>query len=272
MSQAPEVEETLGSLVAKATDQISTLVRAEIELAKSELRFDAKRVGTGVGLLAGAAFIAHLCLILASFTLGYLLSEGMWTWLAVVLTVLAYLATGAFLGYLALLGARTLGNGPSQPVGGALAGVLFLEVTGAVLVFGLPHVQRWIESFAMPAWLTTLLPIVIAVAVAAVLGYLASLLARRFGRGLAPGAAIVLFGLAYLALAVLFGYLAYLFVPQLAAGLPNSAAFLIVTLFYLLVAGVAVLIGTRRFKGLTGMKRTRDSLKGLKDVAEPADG
>ncbi|GAA3443529.1 phage holin family protein [Planomonospora venezuelensis] len=69
----PQQEESLGALVAAATGQLSTLVRAEIELAKAEFRFDAKRVGMAVGLFAAAAFIAHLCLILISFVIAYAL-------------------------------------------------------------------------------------------------------------------------------------------------------------------------------------------------------
>ena len=56
-------DESLGELVARASDHISTLVRSEIELAKAELTFNARRAGTAAGLFAAAAFILHLCLI-----------------------------------------------------------------------------------------------------------------------------------------------------------------------------------------------------------------
>ncbi|MGV9302341.1 MULTISPECIES: phage holin family protein [unclassified Nonomuraea] len=91
-------EESLGALVAQATDHISTLVRSEIELAKAELRFDAKRVGTAAGLFAAAAFMAHLCLILASFAIAYLLVEiGLATWLAFAIVTVFYLLVAALL-------------------------------------------------------------------------------------------------------------------------------------------------------------------------------
>ncbi|MET9338654.1 phage holin family protein [Nonomuraea sp. NPDC003804] len=91
-------EESLGALVAQATDHISTLVRSEIELAKAELRFDAKRVGTAAGLFAAAAFMAHLCLILASFAIAYLLVEiGLATWLAFTIVTVFYLLVAALL-------------------------------------------------------------------------------------------------------------------------------------------------------------------------------
>ena len=62
---------TIGRLVADATRDISTLVSKEIELAKSELKVSVKAGGLGVGLLAGAAFLAVLGVIMLSFTMVY---------------------------------------------------------------------------------------------------------------------------------------------------------------------------------------------------------
>ncbi|GLW08951.1 hypothetical protein Misp01_40810 [Microtetraspora sp. NBRC 13810] len=99
-------EESLGGLVAQATDHISTLVRSEIELAKAELRFDAKRVGTAAGLFAAVAFMLHLCLILASFAIAYgLVALGVWEWLAFTVVTVFYLLVAAVLG---LVGYRRL--------------------------------------------------------------------------------------------------------------------------------------------------------------------
>ncbi|GII53704.1 hypothetical protein Pth03_20930 [Planotetraspora thailandica] len=101
-------DESLGALVAQASHHISTLVRSEIELAKAELKFDAKRVGTAAGLFGAAAFIAHLCLILASFTLAYgLIALGIWTWAAFLIVTGVYLIIAAlltFIGYRRLKG------------------------------------------------------------------------------------------------------------------------------------------------------------------------
>ncbi|WP_214108721.1 phage holin family protein [Acrocarpospora catenulata] len=97
-------DESLGALVAQASNHISTLVRSEIELAKSELKFDARRVGAAAGLFAAAAFILHLCLILASFTIAYVLVEtvGWSPWLAFLVVTLFYLALAALLGYVGM--------------------------------------------------------------------------------------------------------------------------------------------------------------------------
>ncbi|RCG30312.1 phage holin family protein [Sphaerisporangium album] len=97
---APPEEESLGALVAQASNHISTLVRAEIELAKSELKFDAKRVGTAAGLFGVAAFMLHLCLILASFAIAYgLVQLGMMQWLAFTIVTAFYLVVALLLGF-----------------------------------------------------------------------------------------------------------------------------------------------------------------------------
>jgi fatty acid desaturase len=101
-------DESLGALVAQASTHISTLVRSEIELAKAELKFDAKRVGTAAGLFGAAAFIGHLCLILLSFVIAYGLIElGVVAWLAfLIVTVFYILVAGllVFIGYRRLKG------------------------------------------------------------------------------------------------------------------------------------------------------------------------
>ncbi|MDR8407652.1 phage holin family protein [Nonomuraea sp. 3-1Str] len=101
MPQTPE-EESLGSLVAQASNHISTLVRSEIELAKAEFRFDAKRVGTAGGLFAAAAFMAHLCLILASFTIAYALSHWLPDWLSFLIVTVFYLLVAALLVFIGI--------------------------------------------------------------------------------------------------------------------------------------------------------------------------
>ncbi|MFC4589089.1 phage holin family protein [Sphaerisporangium corydalis] len=105
---APPEEESLGALVAQASHHISTLIRSEIELAKAELKFDAKRVGTAAGLFGVAAFMLHLCLILASFAIAYgLVQIGMMQWLAFTIVTAFYLVVAlllAFVGYRRLKG------------------------------------------------------------------------------------------------------------------------------------------------------------------------
>ncbi|MBO3745825.1 phage holin family protein [Streptosporangiaceae bacterium NEAU-GS5] len=102
-------DESLGALVAQASTHISTLIRSEIELAKAELSFNAKRVGVAAGLFAAAAFILHLVIILASFFLAYgLVSWAHWKeWQAFGVVTLFYLVLAAIavlIGYRRLKG------------------------------------------------------------------------------------------------------------------------------------------------------------------------
>ncbi|SDT71194.1 phage holin family protein [Jiangella sp. DSM 45060] len=62
---------SIGQLVASIKDDVTGLVRDEIELAKAELKADAKEAGLGMGLIAAAAFLGLLAVVLGSFALVY---------------------------------------------------------------------------------------------------------------------------------------------------------------------------------------------------------
>ena len=69
---SPE-DPTIGKLVVDVSNSVSTLVRKEIELAKSELTFSAKVGIIGVALFAAAAFIGVLAIIMLSVAIAYLI-------------------------------------------------------------------------------------------------------------------------------------------------------------------------------------------------------
>ena len=62
---------TLGKLFADASRDVSSLVRQEIALAKSELKISMRAGGTAIGLFAGAAFLVLLAIIMLSVALAY---------------------------------------------------------------------------------------------------------------------------------------------------------------------------------------------------------
>jgi hypothetical protein len=64
-------EPTIGRLVADASRDISTLIRGEIALAKSELKVSVRAGGIGAGLLGAAAFLGVLAVILLSISIAY---------------------------------------------------------------------------------------------------------------------------------------------------------------------------------------------------------
>ena len=85
-SETPEPtggDQSLGDLVALAAKDISQLVRYEIDLAKIELKGDAKRVGLAGALAGVAAFVGCLVLVLFCIAFAYgLIALGIWTWAA----------------------------------------------------------------------------------------------------------------------------------------------------------------------------------------------
>ncbi|HYY12704.1 MAG TPA: phage holin family protein [Kineosporiaceae bacterium] len=106
-------ERTLGQLVAQASDDLSGIVRAEIALAKAELRADVKNAALGGGLFGAAGYLGLLASILLVIALAFgLVAAGLKAWLAflVVAVVLLVLA-----GLLALVGKSRIGKlGPPE--------------------------------------------------------------------------------------------------------------------------------------------------------------
>jgi uncharacterized membrane protein YqjE len=94
---------SLGELVALASSNVSQLVRSEMELAKLELKSDAKKVALGSVMFAVAGVIACLVVILLSFTFAYgLVAFGIWDWAAFLIVSVVYALLGGllvFIGY-----------------------------------------------------------------------------------------------------------------------------------------------------------------------------
>jgi uncharacterized membrane protein YqjE len=73
--------ESVGDLVSLAVSDITQLVRYEVDLAKLELKADARRLGIGAVLLGVAAFVGCLVLMLLCFAFAYgLMAIGIWGW------------------------------------------------------------------------------------------------------------------------------------------------------------------------------------------------
>jgi hypothetical protein len=91
-------EPTLGALVSKASREASALVRAEIELAKAEIRDDLKNGASAGGLFGAAGFLVVLSVILLSIALAYgLVALGVDRWLAFVIVAVFYLVIAGVL-------------------------------------------------------------------------------------------------------------------------------------------------------------------------------
>lgn len=66
-------EPTIGKLVVDATNDISTLVQHEIQLAKAELKVSVRAGGISIALFAAAGFLGLLAIIMLSIAIAYLI-------------------------------------------------------------------------------------------------------------------------------------------------------------------------------------------------------
>ncbi len=99
-------QQSLGSIVSGITEDLSTLVRGEIELAKTEVREQVQVAGKGGGMLAGAALFGFLALVFLLLTLAWgLVQLGLPYWAGFGIVAVLLLIVTAILG---LLGKKRL--------------------------------------------------------------------------------------------------------------------------------------------------------------------
>ncbi|MEU5877270.1 phage holin family protein [Spirillospora sp. NPDC047279] len=91
-------DKSLGELVAMASSNVSNLVRSEMDLAKMELKADAKKAAIGSVLFAIAGLCGGMIVILLSIALAYgLVALGIWHWAAFLIVAGIYLLLAAVL-------------------------------------------------------------------------------------------------------------------------------------------------------------------------------
>ncbi|GAA3020026.1 MULTISPECIES: phage holin family protein [Streptosporangium] len=82
-------EPSLGQLVGEIGEDLSRLVRQELQLAKAELREEAGKAGKAAGLLGGAGFAGYMVALLLTlavvFGLGNVMDLG---WAALIVAVI----------------------------------------------------------------------------------------------------------------------------------------------------------------------------------------
>ena len=93
--------DSIGTLISNASQQVSTLVRGEIELAKAEVVGEVKKGAMGGGLFAAAGVIALYSSFFLFFDIAEMLASWMhrgWAFLLVFLIMLALAGLLAFIG------------------------------------------------------------------------------------------------------------------------------------------------------------------------------
>lgn len=91
-------ERSIGELFGKLSDETSTLIRQEMELARAELTEKGKEAGKGAGLFGGAATVALLGAGAITAGIILLLDLAIAAWLAAIVVGLIYVGIAAFLG------------------------------------------------------------------------------------------------------------------------------------------------------------------------------
>jgi hypothetical protein len=94
-----ESERTIGTIVRDLTEHVSTLFRSEIALLKLELKDTAGKLGGGVALFIGAAFLGvfGIGFLFVTIVLG-LVRLGVPAWLSTLIVTILLFAGAAVLG------------------------------------------------------------------------------------------------------------------------------------------------------------------------------
>src|SRR5215207_362408 len=87
----PDVEGTsVGQLIGEVTKDLSALMRQELELAKVEVKAEAKKAGQGAGMFGAAGFAGYMVLLFLSFALWWALENVMDAGLAALIVAVLW--------------------------------------------------------------------------------------------------------------------------------------------------------------------------------------
>jgi Putative Actinobacterial Holin-X, holin superfamily III len=112
---AGPAEPSIGDLIKDATAQMSTLVRAEVELARAEITRDVKKGVTGSVYFISALVVLFYSTFFFFFFLAELLNNWLWPWASYLIVFGIMLVFGALLALLGFLKVRRI-RGPRQTI------------------------------------------------------------------------------------------------------------------------------------------------------------
>ena len=106
-------ERPVGELLKQLSNETTTLVKQELDLAKAEMAEKGKQAGMGAGLFGGAGVTGLLALISLTLTLIYVLGTAMEDWIAALIVTVVW---AVIAGALALTGKKKVQEaGPPVP-------------------------------------------------------------------------------------------------------------------------------------------------------------
>ena len=96
-AESPQDSRSVSQIVGDISTDFTTLVRQEIDLAKTELKQEATTAGKGIGMLAGAAIAGLLVMLFLSWALVWLLDNWMPVELAALIVAVLWAIVTAVL-------------------------------------------------------------------------------------------------------------------------------------------------------------------------------
>jgi hypothetical protein len=94
---AADSRPSVGELLADVSQDVTTLLRQEVELAKAEVKQSATRAGKGAGMFAGAGLAGHMVLLFLSVAAWWGIGDSMGHGWSALLVAGIWLAIGAVL-------------------------------------------------------------------------------------------------------------------------------------------------------------------------------
>lgn len=98
-------QRSLGQIVSDVTQDLTTLIRQEMDLAKTEMKQEVTKAGKGAGLLGGAGLAGWFVLLFLSLTAMFALDEALPIWAAALIVTVVW---GIAAAVLALTGKKAI--------------------------------------------------------------------------------------------------------------------------------------------------------------------
>jgi len=107
---------SVGQLLGAVTEDLSTLMRQEIALAKAEMTVEAKKAGQAAGMFGGAGFAGYLAVLFVSIAGWQFLNNVMDSGLAALIVAVVWAVIGAALFVVGRNKAREINPTPERTV------------------------------------------------------------------------------------------------------------------------------------------------------------
>ncbi len=109
-------ETSVGQLISEISDDLSHLFRQEVELAKAEVRQEARKAGKAAGMLGGAGFAGYMVALLVTLAVVAALSNVMDPGWAALIVAVVWAVVGIVLYATGRQRLRTVSPVPRQTV------------------------------------------------------------------------------------------------------------------------------------------------------------